>query len=163
MKAGFAILLWAGAALGQAALPPAAATVTVKSSPASDALMVAAKDLQSSQRTLEVASQQAKATMDASQKALNDQLIAITTDLNKRVRADKKYSADFEKIDSLQKQLQTTAQQAQQKFVTDYGPIQQKVATDNAVINGLVPVVKAENGLDEKTIFDPVSQSWHAK
>lgn len=137
--------------------------VTVKSSPAADALVSAAKDLSTEKKSLDVALQQARSTLDTSQKAIKDQLTALQKDLNDKLKADKKYAPDLDKMEKLQKQLQDSGNEATNKFNQVGGPISTKVAQDQALIDGLIPVVRKENGLPDTATFDVETQTWKAK
>lgn len=150
----FAILILAASTLagGQ--------TITVKSSPAEDALVQAAKDLSAEQQTVNTARQQAINSLNASQKDLQQQLQATQKELTDKLKADKHYAPLMDKIDTLQKQLQEAGAQAQQEFNQKAGPIRSKMNTDSALIIGLIPVVRKENGLPDTAIFDPVTQTW---
>ena len=41
--------------------------------------------------------------------------------------------------------------------------MQQAMATDNALINGLLPIVRKENGFDDKATYDSKTQTWTIK
>jgi hypothetical protein len=134
--------------------------ITVKPSPANDALILAAKEMTDEQKAFDAALQQARSTLDASQKALGTQLQDAQKDLNEKLKADKKYAPILANIDTLQKQLADLQNQAQQKFGQASAPISNKIATDKALIDGLVPVVRKENGIPDTTTFDPATQKW---
>jgi septal ring factor EnvC (AmiA/AmiB activator) len=149
-----AVLLFTGMAFGQ---------VTIKPSPASDALNTAAKELTAGQKSLETITQQARAVLESQQKDIQKQLQDTSKALNEKLKEDKKYKPDLDKIDTLTKQLQTLQSNAEKQYTAQAGPIQQKVATDNALVNGLTPVVKKENSLPDSATYDAATQTWKAK
>ena len=134
--------------------------VTVKPSPAADALVHAAQDLQTEQKAFDTLLQQARTTAVASQKSLQEEIQKSNTDLLAELRADKKYKDKLAAIDVLQKQLQTVDQQANQKFQTEAAPIQNEINKDKALIDGLTPIVRQENSLPNTATFDLATQKW---
>lgn len=134
--------------------------VTVKSSPASDVLVKTAQDLQTQQKSLDTILTNAKAGLETGQKALQAQINKANTDLLAELKADKKYKDKFAAIDAMQKQLQATTQQAEQKFQQDSGVIQNEVNKDKALIEGLTPIVRQENNLPDTATFDSTTQKW---
>lgn len=160
MKAGpvlLSFILSVGGALGQAPASPAA---TPKPTPASETLTTTAKEMVADKANFTNVLNQAKSTMDASGKQLSDALNAKLKALQEKLKADKKYSGEMAEIDTLQKQVATFQSTAEQKFQQQTGPIQQKIATDNAVIQGMVPVVRKENGWPDTASFDVETQTW---
>lgn len=136
--------------------------VTVKSTPASDALVKTAQDLQTSQKSLDTLLQQARTTLDASQKSLQSDIAKANADLLAELKADKKYKDKLTAIDAMQKQLQAVSQQAEQKYQQESGTLQNEVNKDKALIEGLTPVVRKENDLPAAATFDPATQKWTA-
>lgn len=134
--------------------------VIVKPSPASDALVKIAQDLQTQQKSFDVILQQAQSTATSNQKQLQTDIQKANTDLLAELKADKKYKDKLAAIDTMQKQLNTVAQTAQQKFQQDTGPIQTEIAKDKVVIDGLIPIVRKENDLPATATFDPATQKW---
>lgn len=134
--------------------------VTVKSSPASDVLVKTAQDLQIQQKSLDTILTNAKAGLEINQKSLQEQINKANADLLAELKADKKYKDKFAAIDVMQKQLQTTTQNAQQKFQQDSGVIQNEVNKDKALIEGLTPIVRQENNLPDTAMFDSSTQKW---
>lgn len=158
MNLGKLVFVLVGAsaiAFGQAGNP-----VTVKSSPASDALVSAAKEMTDEKKSYDTALGQARTTLESSQKTLGEQLQAAQKDLNEKLKADKHYSPALANIETLQKQLAELQSQAQQKFSQASGPISNKISTDKALISGLIPIVRKENNLPDTTTFDPATQKW---
>jgi hypothetical protein len=146
--------LLAFALYGQAPAPVA------KSSPASDALIAAAKEMKEEQKAFDTALTQARSSFDISQKSLLTQIQEAQKDLNDKVKADKKYAPLIEKISTLQKQGQDLQQHAQTQFAQSANPLQSKIASDKALIEGLIPVVRKENGFPDNAAFDPATQNW---
>lgn len=135
-------------------------SVTVKSSPAVDALNHAAQDLTTEQKSLDTILQQARSNVDASQKSIQAELQKANTDLLKDLKADKKYKDRIAALEEMQKRLQTIGQQAEQKYQQEAGSIQNKVNTDKALIDGLIPVVRSENNLPTTATYDQATQKW---
>lgn len=134
--------------------------VTVKPSPAADALVKAAQDLQSGQKSFDIALSQARIAADASQKSLQADIQRSNTELLAELKADKKYAAKLAAIDTMQKELNAVVDKANQKFQQEAGPIQNEMNKDKALIDGLTPVVRKENDLPATATFDPVTQKW---
>ena len=135
-------------------------TVPAKDTPAEQALVKAAKQLADSSKSLNDVRQQAITALTANQKTLNDQIAAKGKELNDKLKADKKYKPLVDEIEGLQKQLADLNQTATTKFQQDSAVFQQNVNTDSALISGLIPVVKQENGFDQDTNFDQATQTW---
>lgn len=136
--------------------------VAVKPTPASDALVHAAQDLTTEQKSFDTALNQARSTADASQKSIQAEMKKASDDLMVELKADKKYKDKLAAIDVLQKNLQNAGQQAEQKFQQEVGPIQNAIGKDKALIDGLIPVVRQENGLADTATFDSATQKWSA-
>lgn len=134
--------------------------VVVKSSPASDALVHAAQELATQQKSYDTILNQARSGMEANQKTLQADIQKANADLLAELKADKKYKDKLDAIDALQKKLNTVGEQAGQKFQQDAGPIQNVINTDKAVIDGLIPVVRKENDLPPTATFDSATQTW---
>jgi len=149
--------------IGVSALAFGQAPVTVKPSPASDALNNAAKDFQAEQKAFDNALQQARFASDLSQKQLVDQLQALNKKIYDQLHQDKHYKPMLDQIDTVQKQLQALQQTSEANFQKEAGPIQAKSQSDKALIDGLIPVVRKENGLPDTQTYDPVTQTWSAK
>ena len=137
-------------------------TVTVKSSPAVDALNHAAQDLATEQKSFDAILNQARSSMDASNKQLQDKLQELNKALLDQLKADKKYKDQLAAIDAVQKQLSGLNADASQKFNAQVAPIQNEIGKDKALIDGLIPVVRKENNLPDAATFDSVSQKWTA-
>lgn len=133
---------------------------TPKASPASEALAHAAKDIGTEQKAFDAALHQAKATLDVSVKDLQKQNADLNKTLNDQIRADKKYKPMFEKIDAIQKQIQALNTDATNKFSQSVGPLNNQIASDKALIEGLEPVVRKENGWPDSATFDVATQTW---
>lgn len=164
MKKIIAIAILAGVTLlhAQNAKPatPKSAAVTVKSSAAEDALVQAAKDLQADQQTITQLIAQARATSDSEQKDLQQQIAAKNQALLEKLRADKKYKPFLDELDGLQKQLQQEQVHLQETFGPRIQAAQVKIQQDQALVNGLIPVVRKENGLPDSAVFDAATQTW---
>lgn len=146
--------------LSQTSQPDPSAAATAKPSPASDALVKAAQESTVQQKTFDAALQTAKAALDAKVKDLQQQNIDLNQQLNTQIRADKKYKPMFEKIDAIQKQLAALNTDATNRFQQSVGSIQSQIATNNALIAGLVPIVRKENGWPDTATFDAATQTW---
>ena len=152
----FMVAVWmvvSGMAMGQS-------SVAVKATPASDALTHAAQNLSMEQKSFDVLLNQARSTMDANQKSLQSQLLKANTDLLAELKADKKYKDKFSAIEAMQKQIQSVSQQASEKFNQDANPIQNEIAKDKALIEGLTQIVRKENDLPASASFDVATQKW---
>ena len=114
-------------------------------------------------KSLDTATQQARSAFDMSVKSLNDSLSAKTKDLMDELKSDKKYAPKLKEIETIQQQQKDAISEAQKKFNASAGPLQQKVATDQALIDGLVPVVRKESGLPPTAKFDAKTQEWSTK
>lgn len=136
------------------------AIVTAKPSPASDALNAAAKEHITEQKAYDAALQEARATLDSTSKDLQKQLVDLNKSLNEQVRADKKYKPLIDKIDAIDKQLQSAQQDVQKKFSDRVGPISRALNTDGAMVSGLIPVVRKENGWPDTAAYDESTQTW---
>ena len=134
--------------------------IDVKSSPASDALIAAAKEYTSSQAALDTMRQQAMSALQQNQKALQDQLTAAQKSLDDKIRADKKYKSEFDNIANLQKQLTDINTTANTKFGQQASPLMQKINTDKPLMDGLIPIVRKENNLPDNAAFDEKTQTW---
>lgn len=148
------------ALFAQTPTPATPTEVTVKSSPAEDALVKAAKEAASSQRAYDTLLQQARSGLESNQKDIAKQLTDVQNDLNAKLKEDKKYKPLVDKIIALQQQLSDASKTAQNNFSQQSGPLQQQLNTDNALIKGLIPVVRQENGLPETVKFDSNTQKW---
>lgn len=153
LLAGIVAVLFGMSALAQT-------VVTVKASPASDALVSSAKEMTDEQKSFDTAIQKARTSLESNQKTLASQLQSVQKDLNDKLKADKKYAPMLASIENLQKQLADMQTQAQQKFAQSSGPISSKIATDKALIDGLTPVVRKENDLPDTAQFDSAKQTW---
>lgn len=131
-----------------------------KDSPALQTLIQLSIDKAADQKAFDIKLQQARSSLDQAQKALNDQLQSEQKDLNGKLQADKKYKPLLDQIADTQKKVNEAGQAAQATFTKDAGPIQQKVATEAAQIEGLIPVVRKENGFPDNAAFDVATQKW---
>src|ERR1035441_6015344 len=96
-------LLFTGiAAIAQA---PKTAEVTVKSTPASDALVEFAKSQSADQKAYNAKLQQARFNLDNNNKTLNEQMQALQKDLQAKLQQDKKYKPMLDQITDLQKKM----------------------------------------------------------
>lgn len=135
-------------------------TVTVKDTPTSRALVKAAKESIDAAKANNDLLQQARSMLDQNQKALVDQLKAIQKDLDDKLKNDKKYAPILAQIADMQKKLNESGQAAQAKLSENQAPFQQKIQTDSAVIQGLIPIVREESGLPDTATFDASTQTW---
>jgi hypothetical protein len=139
---------------------PGPSVITVKPSPAEDALVQAAKDAQVQHESFNVAQQQANQTLSTKQKALQDKLNQANVQCWEKVKADKHYRDLVKQIVDAQAELQKSQTDAQTAFAAQTTKVQQAIATDNAQIQGLIPIVRKENGLADTDRFDEQSQTW---
>jgi len=149
------VLLFSSFSLAQAP-----SNVSVKSSPASDALVKAAQELVTEQKSFDTMISQARSASEASQKSLQAEIQKANAELQAELKSDKKYKGKLNKIDTMLKQLQSSQQEAQSKFTQESSPIQSAIYKDKALIEGLSPVVRKENNLPADATFDPVTQKW---
>lgn len=161
-----AIIILFGAALLTKAQTPAKApestVITVKSSPAEDALVGASKDAIESRKKFDQMSQDAQNGLFVNQKKLVDDLTAKQKAMIEKIKADKKYKAMIDEIDGLQKQLQNMQGDVRGRFAQQTAPLQQKIASDNAAVETLIPIVKKDNNLPDNAVFDKEKQTWSA-
>jgi predicted RNase H-like nuclease (RuvC/YqgF family) len=134
--------------------------VTVKTSPAETALVNASKDGSSAQSAYNVMLQQARSTLDDTQKALIKKLNDAQNDLNEKLKVDKKYKPMVDNIIALQGQLSDASKNVQSKFNDQSAPLLQKINTDKSLVNGLIPVVRQENNLPDTATYNPETQKW---
>ena len=139
---------------------PPADTVTVKDTPAAQSLDKLAKDQASDQKAVNDLFQQARHSLDANQKALQDELQKQTKDLNDKLAEDKHYKPMIDKIKDLNKQLQDVQAKAQAEFQKNAGVLQQKVQSELYQVQALIPVVRKENGLPDNAQYDAQTQKW---
>lgn len=149
-------------ALFLSSLAAAQVPVTIKPSPASDALNQAAQESVNKQKSYDTILSKARIAADANQKSVQSELQKANAALLAELKVDKKYKDKLDAIDNLQKQLNTSGQQAEQKFQQEAGPIQNEINKDKALIDGLTPVVRKENDLPETAKFDSATQKWTA-
>lgn len=135
-------------------------TVTVKPTPASDALIHAAQDLGTETTAMDTLKKQTDSTVDSSQKAIFDDLKKANEELVTELKADKKYKDKWDNIQKLQGQLQDAAKTIYAKAGQEAAPIQNAIGKDRALIEGLIPIVRKENDLPEGTTFDSATQKW---
>jgi DNA repair ATPase RecN len=153
---GIIAILFAAATI----LSAQATDLTVKDTPASQALIQAAKEQAVDQAAFNTKLQQARYSLDTSNKAPSDQLTAAQKDLEAKVKSDKKYKPLFDKIAALQKQLTDNNSKAQSDFAKDTGPIQQRVQSESRQIQALLPIVRKESGLPDNATYDPATNKW---
>jgi hypothetical protein len=63
----------------------------------------------------------------------------------------------------LAEKLSDNNQKAQQAFSADAGVLQNKVNSEAVQIEGLIPVVRKENGFSDSTTFDAATGKWSEK
>ena len=134
--------------------------VTVKPSVAQSTLDQTAKDLAVNQKSVNDIFQQFRGSIAANQKQLQDDLTAKQKALEAKLKADKKYGPMLEEINQIVGKLQANNQNAQQELNQKTGPINQKIQSETALMDGLVKVVKQENGLPDAATYDPSKQTW---
>lgn len=134
--------------------------VTVKDSPASQTLAQLAKDHTADLAAFNVKLQQANSALDQSNKTLTDQMVSIRKSVEDDLGKDKKYKGRLEAIANLQKKFSGNKDAANAAFQRDAGAIQAKVQMEAAQIDGLIPVVRKENGLPDNAVFDQATGKW---
>ena len=149
-----ALGIFLGAAAG------AQGPITVKTSVAETTLNDTAKDLVVNQKSVNDIFQQSRSAMSSDQKILQDQLSAKQKALEAKMRADKKFGPMLEEIDGLVKRLQDTNQKAQSDFNQKIAPMQAKINSEAALMEGLIKVVRQENGLPDDAVYDKDKQTW---
>lgn len=134
--------------------------LTAKSTPASDALGELARDQTADQAALNTKLQQAKYSLDQSNKALGDQIQTVQKDLMAKLNQDKKYKPMLDQIADLQKKLNENQTNASNAYQKDAGPLVQRVQSETAQVQGLIPVVKKENGFPDNATYSVETQKW---
>ena len=134
--------------------------VKVKDTPASTTLVQLAKSQVQDQKEASDKFQQARTMLDQTTKDLSGKIQAIQKELQDQLQKDKKYKPMLDQIDALNKQLDTARQNAQQQYSKDTGSIQQKLSSETAQVQGLIPVVRKENDLPDTATFDLNTQKW---
>lgn len=164
MKIIAAALIFGSLAFADTAPQPQQSTAAVvKSSPSEDALIKAAKDFAAEQKAYNDAVEQNKSNLNSGEKDLQKQYQDTQKQLMDKLNADKHYKPLLDKLSAIQKQAQDVSAAANQQFSQKLGPIQNQMATDNALIQGLIPVVRQENGLPDSATFDTSTQTWKNK
>lgn len=135
-------------------------SLTPKDTPASQTLTQLAKDKSADQKAFDAKLQQARFSLDQAQKALNDQLQTEQKDINAKLQADKKYKPLLDQIADTQKKIGELGQTAQANFVKDNGVVKQKLDMETTQAQGLIPVVRKENGFPDNATFDLDTQKW---
>ena len=135
-------------------------TLTPKDTAASQVLAQLAKDHAADQTALNTKFQQARASLDQSNKSLNDQIASLQKALQDDLNKDKKYKPRLDQITDLQKKLGENGSNANLAWQKDVAPLQQKVLTEQAQIDGLVPVIRKENGFPDNAAFDAATGKW---
>jgi predicted RNase H-like nuclease (RuvC/YqgF family) len=141
----------------------ASAQITVKPTPAADALNHAASDFQKENKSLEDLVHQAQFGGGQNAQTLQKEMMDLSNKLHVELLADKKYKGEVEAIDKVQTQLKDLQKTTQEKFNQESAPIQQAMATDNALIDGLIPIVRKENGFSDGAEYDRATQTWKVK
>lgn len=134
--------------------------LTAKHSFMSGKLDGAAKDLSEVQKPYSDIIALANADLNKKQQPIQTQIVVAQNELNAKLAVDPKYSPLVDKIKGLQAQLQTVTSAAQQKFAADNAWLTKKAQEDNATINGLIPLVREENGWPETATYDVATQKW---
>ena len=116
--------------------PPKTTEITVQSSVSEDVLLSVYKDLSDKKTTLNTTLQQARASLDAKNKPIQDT------------------------IDPLQKQIQANNDEAYKNFQAAIQPFQVDVARDSAQIDAIQKVVKQEQNLPDNATFDLNTGKW---
>lgn len=145
---------------GQAPATPKPTDITVKVTPASSKLIEAAKETSDNIKNFNKALDTAKNTQAQAQKDNQKQIETLSKELNDKLKADKKYKPYLDQLQVLSKAQQDSGTKAQADFNRSVQPIQQKIAQDSALIQGLIPIVREENSLPDTTSFNLETQKW---
>lgn len=145
------------AGLASHAQKPETTTIAVKSSPAEDSLVSMAKQNTDAQKAINDIFQQAKASLDAKNKPIQDEMKSRSA----------KYQAEIDKLNAkiadgnkdLQAQLNANAQAAQQDFQQKTA-IFQKEAVSDQTLQVLEGIVRKEADLPASATFDAGTQQW---
>ena len=139
---------------------PAPPEITVKVTPASTKLIEAAKETAENIKNFNKAKELAQNQQIVANKDNQKQIEAMVKDLNDKLKADKKYKPLLDQLDVLNAAQKDSGTKAQAEFSKNVAPIQQKIAQDSALIQGLVPIVREENSLPDTTTFNLETQKW---
>jgi hypothetical protein len=128
--------------------------------PSSDALVRAAKDITSAQADFDKALTKARTESSQALKPSQDQLLQLNNEMNAKIAADPKYAPLVKQIKDLGAQQNAIVQKDEQAFAQQTGTLQSRIATDNAQIQALTPIVKKEQSLPDSAVFDVKTQTW---
>jgi hypothetical protein len=128
--------------------------------PASDSLVQTSRQLVAEKSALDKSVADTQSSLNSSTKVLQDEFRAKGKLLQDEVRADPKYRPLIAEMDALQKKLSDAGTAAQDEFKKSTGPARQKVATDNAIVQGLIPVARKEKGYDDSMTWNVDTQTW---
>jgi len=160
----FCFVLAAGVALADdpkpADTPKTDVISPVKSSAANDVLIELSKSETADKAALDAKLQQARGGLDATTKSISDQIQTKAKSLDDQIKNDKKYKPLLKEIANLQKGLSEAQSKANQAYQAAVGPLSQKLQTETAQVDGLIKVVKKENGLPDNATFDVSTQKW---
>lgn len=131
-----------------------------KSSPAADALVELAKSQTSDQGLLNVKMQQARSTIDQNNKQLIADIQSAQKDLQDKLEQDKKYKPLIDHINDTQKKLNESGQKVAADYQRDNGVLAQRIQNETVQVQGLIPVVRKENGFPDNAAFDIETQKW---
>lgn len=134
--------------------------MTPKATPASQSLDQVAKDQDTNTKNLNTIYQQAKSVLDSTQKALSDELDKSQKAFDAKVQADKHYKSDLDHIADVKKRLAENSTKAQNDFNAKAAPISQNLQLEQAQIQGLIPIVRKENGWPETVNYNLSTQKW---
>lgn len=156
---GCLLTLWLVASIAFSQTPKAA-DVAVKDTPASQTLNQMAKDQAADQQVWNTKLQQARFSLDANVKTLNDQIQSLQKDLETKLKQDKKYKPFMDQIADAQKKLKSVNDDANTNFTKDTNSLQQKIKMESDNVTVLIPVVRKENGLPDGAQYNAETQKW---
>jgi ABC-type transporter Mla subunit MlaD len=132
----------------------------VQDTPASQALVKTAKELAETRTALDTAHQQAQSALDQNKQSLQKALNEAFADLNAKLKDDKKYKPMMDRIETIQKQINTADSEANATYQQKVGPLLQKLNVDKPLVDGLIPIVRDESKLPANATFDEKTQKW---
>ena len=134
--------------------------VAVKDSAASQVLNQTAKEHAADQAAFNTKLQQARYSLDQSNKDLQKQIQDLQKTLQDKLKADKHYKDLLDQIDALQKKFNENSQRANEAFQRSLAGLPQKIQTENAQMQSLIDVVRKENNLPADATYNEEKQIW---
>jgi Skp family chaperone for outer membrane proteins len=132
----------------------------VKDSVASQTLNKMAQQYAVDKAQLDTKTQQARSSLDASNKELNEKAAALQKQLLDQIRADKRYKPLLDQVDQLKKQSDQLNADAQRKFVEANRELMERVNGAAGQMESVKGIVRKENSLPEAATYDAATQTW---